>query len=287
MALKADYYAGLGTHMHAAYNTQILVIKGIVFSYYISQSRNDFNDFIPILNRFNQLYKCYPKNVNTDSGYGSLENYEYLNKNHIGNFVKYFSWEGNVSGKHPDCYRLNKDGTITCLNNRIGEQITIKERHPKKAKAVFYLIENCNGCPFKSYCMRFNKDTTKNFKIFEVIPDLINYKQQAEENLLSVKGIEMRVNRSVQVEGGFGNEKQNRKYTRIRRRGINNVSTESMLVLLGLNIKKLFNYYETNKVLKFWTAPKDLTPQMFKKPSAKRLSTKGSKINAKLFKNLK
>ena len=46
MALKADYYAGLGTHMHAAYNTQILVVKGIVFSYYVSQSRSDIADFM-------------------------------------------------------------------------------------------------------------------------------------------------------------------------------------------------------------------------------------------------
>ena len=43
--------------------------------------------------------------------------------------------------------------------------------------------------------------------------------------------------------------------------------------------------YETNSYPKFWVAPCDLKPQTFKKPYAKRLSKKGSKINAKIYKN--
>lgn len=284
MALKKDYYAGLGSHMHAAYNTQILVIKGIVFSYYVSQSRNDLDDFIHILDEFNQYYDCYPENICADAGYGSLENYEYLHKNSIGNFVKYFTWEGNVSGRYPDCYKLNEDNTITCLNNQIGYPTSIEGRHPKKAKAIFYKIDGCNDCPFKMFCMKFHKNTSCNYRIFEVIPELIRYKQQSESNLLSVKGIEMRVNRSIQVEGVFGNEKQNRNYIRIRRRGLQQVSTEAMLVLLGLNIKKLFKFYETNSVPNFWVAPPDLTSQMIRKPSAKKLSKKGKRINSKMYK---
>lgn len=285
MALKADYYAGLGTHMHAAYNTQILVIKGIVFSYYVSQSRNDMDDFIPILEEFNRLYGRFPKNVCADAGYGSLANYEYINKNNIGNYVKFISWEGNVSGSYPDCYRLNNDDTITCLNDLIGYQVDIEGRHHKKAKSVFYRIDGCNECVYKMYCMKYNKNIELNYKIFEVVPNLIRYKQQAEDNLLSVKGIEIRVNRSIQVEGVFGNEKQNRNYSRVRRRGLSKVSTEAMLVLLGLNIKKLFKFYETNTLPKFWIAPNDLKAQSFNKRSAKRLSKKGSKINAKMYKN--
>lgn len=133
--------------------------------------------------------------------------------------------------------------------------------------------------------MKYNKNVDVDYKIFEVVTEFIKYKQQAEKNLLSTKGIELRVNRSIQVEGVFGNEKQNRQYTRIKRRGLCKVSTETMLVLLGLNIKKLFKFYETNCLPKFWTIPPDLKPQEFKKPSAKRLSKKGNKLNSKLYKN--
>ena len=132
--------------------------------------------------------------------------------------------------------------------------------------------------------MKYSKNINDNNKIFEVVPDFMKYKQQAETNLLSIKGIELRVNRSVQVEGVFGNEKQNRGYSRIRRRGLNKASTEMMLILLGLNIKKLFNYYSTNKFPKFWIPPENLESQEFKKPSAKRLSKKGTRIHETKYK---
>ena len=55
-----------------------------------------------------------------------------------------------------------------------------------------------------------------------------------------------------------------------------------MLTLLGLNIKKLFRFYEGKKIDRFWIAPSDLKPQEFKKPSAKRLSKKGLKANKRM-----
>ena len=285
MCLKEDYYSGLGSNMHAAYNTQILVIKGLIFSYYVSQSRSDITDFIPTVSNFRELYNTYPKNICTDAGYGSLENYRFLNDNNIGNYVKYFSWEGNSSGSNPDCYVLNSDLTLTCLNGMKGYEIKLDNRHPKKAGGVFYQVNGCNNCNFKSYCMKYLKNINDtDSKIFEVIPELIKYKQQAEQNLLSVKGIEMRVNRSVQVEGVFGIEKQDRKYNRIRRRGIKKVSTEAMLVFIGMNIKKLFRFYDSGYFPKYWKAPDDLEPQQFKKPSAKRLAKKGKRINDNKYK---
>ena len=57
-----------------------------------------------------------------------------------------------------------------------------------------------------------------NFKIFEVRPKRQSYIQEAEQNLLSVEGIELRVNRSIQVEGAFGIIKQDLSYTHFRRR---------------------------------------------------------------------
>ena len=285
MCLKADYYSGLGTNMHAAYNIQSLVIKELVFAYYVSQSRTDYSDFIPVLDAFYNNYGLYPKNVCADAGYGILKNYDYLKEHDIKNYVKYQSWEGNITGKNPDCYHLNSDGTITCLNNCIGHETVLTNRHPKKANAVFFKVEGCNDCLFKSYCKRFLKIQDEDFKIFEVVKDLQNYKQEATENLLSPRGIEIRVNRSVQVEGVFGIIKQDYRRTRFNRRGLNKVSTETMLYFLGLNIAKLFRYYETGKLNKYWIAPIDLPKQTIKKPSAKILSKKGSKINNKCYKD--
>lgn len=49
--------------------------------------------------------------------------------------------------------------------------------------------------------------------------------------------------------------------------------------VLGLNISKLFRFYETGKLNKFWIAPDNLESEQFKKPSWKRLVKKGIKIN--------
>lgn len=61
------------------------------------------------------------------------------------------------------------------------------------------------------------KDKNDDFRIFEVSKRLAYFKQESLENLLSPKGIEMRVNRSSQVEGAFGILKQDMNYTRLRK----------------------------------------------------------------------
>ena len=285
MALKADYYAGLGSNMHAAYNSQIGVCGGIISTFLITQSRTDINDFIGVLDHFYKLYGCFPKKVCADAGYGSLKNYEYLDKNKIQSFVKYNSWEGNVSGKNPDILRVNDNDDISCIGNKVGVEIKIENRHHKKPGKVFLKFDGCNSCEFRSYCKRFMKNQNEDFKIFGVNKNFEKLKAESEKNLLSVEGIEIRVNRSILVEGAFGDIKQNNGYTRARRRGLESVTCELMLVYLGINIKKLFSFYDSNKTPSLWTAPKNTEPESFAKLSSKRLSKKGRRINDKIFNN--
>ena len=131
-----------------------------------------------------------------------------------------------------------------------------------------------------------NKDD--NFKIFEINERLVFYKQEALNNLLSPKGIELRVNRSSQVEGAFGVIKQDMNYERLRRISIEKVETEFMLTFLGYNLRKLFRFFEGKAKFNYWVAPPDLKPEEKKKPSAKRLTNKvNKKKNYKLYlKNL-
>lgn len=279
MALKKDYYAKLGSHMHAAYNVQILVIQGLIFAYHVSQSRDDINLFIDVLEKFHRFYSFYPKRICADAGYGSLNNYRYLHHHHIENYVKHMSWEGNKSARNPDAFHLNDDDTITCLNGHVGHEVKLPFRHPRRSESVFFKVEGCTNCQWSPYCKRFMSNQEEDFKIFEVVKDLERYKYESQLNLCSPKGIELRVNRSIQVEGVFGVIKQDYGYSRFRRRGLNKVSTESMLNYLGFNIAKLFRYYETGTKNSFWTIPDNLEPETFKKPSWKRLAKKGLKVN--------
>ena len=119
----------------------------------------------------------------------------------------------------------------------------------------------------------------KNIKerYFEIDINFYKAKLITTNNLLSKKGIEMRVNRSSQVEGTFGIIKQDMGYTRARRRGLNKVSLEFMLTCLGLVLTKIFKLLQGKTSLKYWTAPEDLKDEKPKIPTPKKILKKNKK----------
>lgn len=212
------------------------------------------------------MYGILPKRICADSGYGCQENYSYCEEHGIKAFIKYQAWEGECSGRRPALYELNDDETITCLGGCTGIVVDIPSRHHKYKGTLFYLVENCSGCQFMPYCRQFMKEPEGAFKVFEINPVFQRQKQRARDLLLSVEGIEMRVNRSCQAEGGFGVLKQDMSYDRFRRIGMKQVSVEFMLTALGHNIRKYLRYSEKGLSRKVWTAPEGTSPERFKKP---------------------
>ncbi|MBR5045771.1 MAG: transposase, partial [Oscillospiraceae bacterium] len=60
-------------------------------------------------------------------------------------------------------------------------------------------------------------------------------------NLGSIHGALLRMNRSIQAEGTFGIMKFDRWYKRTVRRGMKSVMTELFLVSIGHNLYKYYN----------------------------------------------
>ncbi|WP_233131181.1 transposase, partial [Ileibacterium valens] len=60
-------------------------------------------------------------------------------------------------------------------------------------------------------------------------------------HMSSDAGHEIMVSRSIQAEGTFGDLKENYRYSRLRRRGLENVKFEVLIVAMGHNIRKLNN----------------------------------------------
>jgi hypothetical protein len=262
MCLKEDYYSGLGSNMHAAYNVQYVVSKGIVLDVYVSQDRTDYSTLIPVMENFKQLYGFYPKNLCADAGYGSHANYKYINDHSIGNYVKYPLWEKEKSGERPQLFHV-KDNEVYCLNNKKGTISSESSRHPKFMGSKIYLFTGCTRCAYKEVCKKALNKKTGATRIAEICKEYLEEIQQVKENLTSKKGIEIRVNRSIQVEGDFGITKQNMSFERFRRRGKSNVLAEIGLVALGINIRKYFRFVETKTIPKFWVAPDDLKCETF------------------------
>ncbi len=278
MCLKEDYYSGLGSNMHAAYQMQSMVCHGFIVSYYVSQDRTDLYTLIPSVERFHEMYGKYPKTLTADSGYGALKNYKYCQEKGIEAYIKYQAWTGESSGRNPAIYELNPDNTITCLGGKTGVVVDyVPNRHHKLKDAKFYRIECDSDCPFMPYCRRYMKEPKGEERIFEINQEYQTLRQEARDRLLSVKGIELRVNRSCQIEGVYGIEKFNMKYNRIRRIGLDRVTTEYMLTALGLNTRKILRFIDGKTDFKYWKAPDGLEPEKFKKPSAKRLANRVNK----------
>ena len=275
MVLKEDYYSKLSHDFHAGYNVQVMVSSLLILMYGVFKDRADINTLIPINDLYFKHYGKYPINECDDAGYGNYKNYKYIKECGINNYIKFQNWEGESTGKKPQLFYTFDDG-VMCLNTNIGEEVPFDNHHRKKYKdGVLYKFTGCNSCNY-SYKCKFklkeeNKD--KDYRYYELIPEYELLKEEVRNNLLSPKGIEIRINRSIQVEGTFGQIKNNMNYDRIRRRGLEKVSGEIMLMCLGVNIRRYFSSLDENKFKSnCWNTPKDLKKEKF--PTVKQKTKK-------------
>ena len=275
MVLKEDYYSKLSHDFHAGYNVQVLVSSLLILMYGVFQYRNDIKTFIPMNDLYFKYYNNYPKNECNDAGYGNYNNYKYMQKHKINNYVKFQQWEGESSGKSPQLFYTFDDG-VMCLNTCIGKEISFDGiKQPKYKNSKLYKFIGCNNCDYSYKCKQKLKNKNENYRYFELITEYELLKEQVRNNLLSPKGIEIRINRSIQVEGTFGQIKNNMNYDRIRRRGLDKVSAEIMLMCLGVNIRRYFESLIDNKFKSnCWHTPSTLHKEIFPyvKPKKKKLS---------------
>ncbi len=135
-------------------------------------------------------------------------------------YVKFQSWKGEADGKNPQLFYTFDDG-VMCLNTCIGEEIPFNySHHQRYENSKLYQFTGRNSCNYSYICKKKLKNKDNDYRKIELIPYYELLKEQARNNLQSPKGIEMRINRSIQVEGTFGQIKNNMNYDRIRRRGL-------------------------------------------------------------------
>ncbi len=83
-------------------------------------------------------------------------------------------------------------------------------------------------------------------RIIRMNYELTSFHKEVLDNLNSIHGALLRINRSIQSEGTYGEIKANRGYERFRRRGINKVILEIALISCGFNLHK----YHLSKLAK-------------------------------------
>ena len=135
-------------------------------------------------------------------------------------------------------FKTNEDGDLICPNGRkfrLSYRQNVKGNRYGRQEEV-YKCTDCSNCPYAQKCKKTEKNRTVRLN-----RELTAMHEEVLRNLGSDLGILLRMNRSIQAEGTFGIVKQDRGYRRIRRRGLEKVKLELLLVAVGHNLYKFHN----------------------------------------------
>lgn len=244
MNMKYDYYNQTGV-FKPGYNLQIGVSDEYVVHADIYPNPNDMKTFIPFMESYNKAYSYYPKWPVGDAGYGSYDNYMFciINQMELGMKYNYYAKKNETSFKkkiyHSMNFKTNDKGKKVCPQ---GHEFNIigKEKWKKEGRylqiTTNYTCGKCEECRVKDECTK-----SKTNREITINPIQNEMYKTVDRNLSTKAGIEMKKQRSIQVEGAFGIIKKDIGYERTRRRGKGNVKTEILLVLIGFNIRKYHN----------------------------------------------
>ena len=208
-----------------AYNLQHGVDSEYITWLTIGPQPTDTTTLIPFLKDAQEHLKFKYKNITADAGYESEENYLFLVKKDI----------------------------YTCRN---GKKLGVDHiRHSKSktgyvSEKAIYKCEDCNGCPYKSECIKGNNCKTlleERTKTLQVAKTFLKHRKEDLDRILSEEGILFRTNRSIQAEGSFGDLKQDMQLRRYLSKGNANVLAESTLLAMARNINKLHNKIQNGR----------------------------------------
>lgn len=186
-----------------------------------------------------------PQAAVADAGYGSEQNYEYLEGEDVQAFVKYSYFHREQQKSHREKHPFEQDrlhynaarNEYICpmgqaMQHIVDQRSITKAGHPITVSR--YQARNCRACPLNGACHK-----AKGNRIIEVNHRLGQLKAKARELLTSEAGLMHRSARPVEVESAFGNLKQNKGFTRFMLRGLDKVTLETGLLATAINLKKL------------------------------------------------
>jgi len=242
MHMKEDHM--MNGQLKPAYNVQIGTENQFFTHYDFYPNPTDTLTYIPFLNGFNERYGCFPNKAVADSGYGSEENYEFMEINDIEPFVKfnYFHKEQKRSFKNngflaQNLYYNSKEDYFVCpMGQHMGKTgvTTRKTDNEYISNISIYEAKNCLDCPLR--CMCHNSTTNRRI---EVNHNLNRHKERARELLTSQEGLLHRSRRPIEPEAVFGQTKSNKQYNRFRHFDKDKVMMDFAIFAIAFNLLKM------------------------------------------------
>lgn len=226
------------------YNLQIGTENQFILNYALFPNPTDTLTYIPFMCSFAARYGHLASTEVADSGYGSEENYRFMEENGIEAYVKYnmFHKEQRMhyapSPFHQDSffYNAEQDYYVCPMGQhmeRIGTKLD-KTANGYQTESVRYRAQNCEGCPLRGSCFK-----AKGNRVIEVNHRLKEYKRKASERLTSEDGIKHRGRRCIEPEAVFGQMKADYGYKRFRHFGKDKVEMDFAFFAIAFNLKKM------------------------------------------------
>jgi len=256
MRMKDDHMRN--GQLKPGYNLQFGVEGEYVVGIDISEERSDKQCLLPLLERMERGIGERHKNITTDAGYESEENYKALAARSQASYIKPQNYEQSKTRKYKTNAYLRENmpydpqnDIYTCPNGSLFTSMYTTVRRSTsgyESEITVYECQGCNACPRKKDCTR-SKDNRR----ISVSKDFISLRQESRDRITSAEGVALRLNRSIQAEGVFGNMKQNYGFRRYLRRGKENVFTETVLYAIAYNINKYHQKRLKNPQLSYVT----------------------------------
>ena len=251
MRMKEDHM-GNG-QLKPGYNLQISTSNQYIVNYSIHPNPTDTLTLPAHIDQHRELYKELPEVVVADAGYGSEQNYSYLENNGVEAYVKhsYFDKEQKaLANSHrrnaakdtkpfttDKLYYNEAQDHYICPMGQVMNKIWEGEERTKSGylrTGSKYRAQSCAGCPLRVGCHK-----GKGNRVIEVSHEGQRLKRAAVERLRSDRGIALRKKRCWDVEPVFANLKQNKGFRRFMLRGKEKVLIETGLLAIAHNLKKI------------------------------------------------
>ena len=244
-----------------AFNLQHGVDSEYIVWLTIGPQPTDTTTLIPFLEETEEYLAFKYQKIIADAGYESEENYVFLDTNQQLAFIKPSNYEISKKRKYKnDIGRIEnmdydeENDSYICKN---GKQLSFTHLRRSKSKTGYvsvktiYQCKECKDCPYKKECIKGNNCKTpieERNKVLSVAKTFLKYREEDLERILSDEGILLRINRSIQAEGSFGELKQDMQFRRYLSRGTSNVLAESILLAMAKNVNKLHNKIQKGKM---------------------------------------
>jgi len=243
MRMKEDHMRN--GQLKPAYNVQISTNNQFIASYSLHPNPTDTKTLIPHLQQHLKAFKQKPAHITADAGYGSEQNYQWLENKHITAYVKHNEFDRDQRHKKRDKakpYATDKFIYNPITNRykcpagkgmrKIGERIKINHSGYEQT-LTRYQSKNCDGCPLRGQC---NPDDA--YRMIEVNLNWNRLKQKAHKRLKTKRGIQKRKKRCFDTEPVFAQIKHNHQFKRFLTRGLDKVTVEMGLLALAHNLRK-------------------------------------------------